>query len=168
MKQNRITDPLDCSLPSSPSPASDMKWLYWVQCSCPLTGYYRYIFWEPWLSCFSSQNHESSISTLLLPLICLSSNWLFDFFQTHFLLHNYLVCPFAKTAPLGITSSLWLTHSSRSCFPLQYTTCHVSTWLTLLPLKWRQQVPLQLPSLPQDTIPTPQNDYHHNWIAAQD
>lgn len=62
----------------------------------PLIGSCRYVFWEPWLSRFSSLNHEPSISTLLLPLIYLSSNWVFHFFQTHFLLHTYPVCPFEK------------------------------------------------------------------------
>jgi hypothetical protein len=138
IKQSRITDPLDCSCYSSPSPAVDMKCLHCVQCSCPITRSCGYVFWEPWLSCFSSHNHKPSISTLLLPLISLSRNWLLHFFQTHCLFHISLVCPSDKTALLGAPSSLWFTHSSGFCFPFPYTTCPVSTWLTTLPLKWRQ------------------------------
>jgi hypothetical protein len=64
---------LGCSLLSSQSHAAEMKKLQCFQRSSSFIGTCGYIFLEPWLSWFCSQDHKTSI--LFLPLICFSINW---------------------------------------------------------------------------------------------
>jgi hypothetical protein len=177
-KVNRIRVPqtvsLGCSLPSSPSHAAKMKKLQCFQHSCSFIGTCGYIFSEPWLSWFSSQDHEPSTSKLFLPLICFSINWRSIFYLSGIQFHpNSLPFKmFVRFVPLtkqplqeppvpSTHPQLWIL----LFFPIYHTACFHMAYSSTLKMEAAHSSEIfSIPRSLGTIFPTPtlQKNHHHH------